>query len=450
MPTTVRRAPVPLAWVPLVALLAACGGGETPPASTQGTPSAPPAAAPEKKPSGGFDLAALRKEDETPAPAPAPAPAEAAKPTPAPDAPKATPAPAPASAEAGTSAPDAPVSVSDIGDSEVLAAWSADEREALEELTPEERQELMDAKRKEIFLARGGTLIRDSGKMEDQGIDEATGMRGPARPDAPPVDLPPPDLQAILGAFASTDPETRAAGADMAARYEDKAAAVKFMIPLLKDRDPEVRAIAASTMGILGRVEAIAPLVKLLEREPKDVVRASALRSIGQIGGPDGVAALRTLAKEGYEPMDRSASIALLMEMKEPAALRDLLAAALKDMASEVRLSAVIAVRTFEFREFGGDVAGMLEDASDAVIIEAMRALGVLGTRSAVGPMVKILVKPHPESDNPEAVQDAAATALKGITGQDFGVVTARTDGERLAAIDAWRSWWEKNRADWR
>ncbi|MHC4925047.1 MAG: HEAT repeat domain-containing protein [Planctomycetota bacterium] len=427
-------------------LLAGCGGDsdESGSESASTDPVAETPAAEETGSAGdGMDLVALKKAagEEPTAPA-EPEDTGSAEP----EAPAEVPAETPEKKPEG---PPPPKQLSDISDHEVLSAFDEDEREALAEMPEEERQEFLHDKRLEIFKSRGGVLLEGSGKMEDQEVDADTGMRGPARPDRPTKELPPPDLRGILQDLGSRDPETRARGAESAKRFEDKVVAARHILEVLDDPDPEIRAIAAGTLGALGQVDTIPRLETVLAKDPKPGVRAMALRAIRDIGGEASIGALQRIVADGEEPDDRASALGFLTDMEKPELVKDLMAGALDDLGFQVRQQAVRTARTFGMKRYESTMLPMLEDFDENVVLECIRAFGTFKTRSAVGPLVGVLVKPDPEWENPDGMQDAAATSLKAITGKDNGYSGTAPDKQRLAAIDAWRVWWVKNKAEW-
>ena len=281
--------------------------------------------------------------------------------------------------------------------------------------------------------------------------DEATGLRGPARPDAvKPADLPPADLARILRDIGSRDPEIRAGGIEAARRFEDKAVASRHVLSLLADKDADVRAIAANVLGSLGQGSSVEPLLALLEKEPKDQVRSMAVRALRDIGGREAVAGLAKVVRDSLEPTDRSAALGMLTDMKEIGEVRGLLAKAFDDLAPEVRQQACVCVRTLEMDDFNETMLGLLEDYSENVTVDAIRSLGARKARVAVPALMKILLKPDPEAENPDELQNVANGALENITGVKQGFDSTLPDEQRLAAIDAWKSWWAKNRATWK
>jgi HEAT repeat protein len=265
-----------------------------------------------------------------------------------------------------------------------------------------------------------------------------------------PKDLPPPELREILLDLASSDAELRARGAESAKRFPDKAVAAKHLIPLLQDKDPEIRAIAASTLGDLKQPEAVAPLAKILEKGDRDPVRAMALKALGDIGGPKARDALRALVRGGAESSDRAFALGMLVKMKEVGDVKDLVPAALDDLNEGVRMQAVLAIREFKIQGFESQLMKRLEDFSEQVAQEAVRALVATGGRAAVPTLVRMLVKPDPDLEDPEAMQGVLNQALVQITGVDFGYDPTHPDDVRAEAIDRWRLWWEKNKATWK
>jgi HEAT repeat protein len=446
-------------------LLAACGDDKPqpapkPPADGKAAETKPADPKPADPATPGLDLASLKGPETAPppapspdaAPAPAPAPDGAAAARPAPD-PAPAPEPAPP-ASTDPAKPPPPGNPDEITDTEVLLTWSQEEREALNEMKPEEKAKEMRKRRLEIFKERGGKLEAASGKMGEKGSDPATGERGPARPDAPkPQDLAPSDLRDILSDIASSDPEIRARGIESARRYTDKAVAARYMIPLLEDKDPDLRAIVCSTLGSLKQADAVDPLEKLVAKTgEKDAVRARAIHAIGEIGGLQGRSALRRIAREGGEPSDRADALGMLIKLREVMEVKDLLKPALSDLDAGVRQQAVTAVKEFNLKSFETDIYPRLKDASEQVVVEAARALGVLQARGAVGLLVDLIV--HVEEDeeieDPDAIQNACNIALEQITGVKQGFDTSLPDEQKKAAVDNWRIWWKKNKATWK
>jgi hypothetical protein len=436
----------------VAALVAACGGKETPPVDAPAekpAATAPPAAAPKEDLAAALARAhgASKGPDEAPpAPTPKDPPAETASGGPVAPAPTGSAAPVPAApAKPGK----VPKSLAEITDKDALASFDEEEREAVAAMPEAVQRKFLDGKRMEIFLARGGVLS-DSGRMEDQKVDEKTGLRGEGRPDAPKGEVIPVSLQVVMQALASPDPETRAAGAESARRYADKAEAAKFIGTLLTDKDPELRAIAAGTLGKLQQESSVPLLEERIAKEGSDEARTAMVRAIRDIGGAAGVASLRKMAREGEEPADRAAAIAFLTDMRDPSLVSDLIGAALQDFAADVRQAGVIAIRTHGLKGHGDALVKCLDDISEQVLVESVRALGVVQHRPAVPKLMRLLLKPDEEAEEPETQRAAASEALRKITGQEIAYDVTLPDADRVVALDAWRTWWEKNKATWK
>ena len=431
-------------------LPAACGGAEAPKPAPK--TAVAKAADPVEAPSGGsgMDLSSL-KGPEDPKPAdPKPADPKPADPKPA-DPKPAGKDPAEKPADTGKSAKAPPGSPDEILESEVLASWAQDEREALNEMAPADREKEIHKRRLEIFKERGGKLDASSGKMGEKAVEGPDGTRGPARPEAiKEQEIPPAALQDVLADLASRDPEIRARGVESAKRFPDKSVACRHLVPLLEDKDPELRAIVCSTLGDLKQADAVPALAKLIEKGDKDAVRAMALKALGDIGGPQARAALREIVREGSEPSDRATALGQLVKQREVGEVKDLLGKALDDLSADVRQQAVVAIREFNLQSFEKELYARLEDASENVIVETIRTFGAMNSRASVPALMKILLKPDPEAEDPEAFQIAANAALETITGVTQGYVDTLPDAQKAAAVDSWRIWWNKNKATWK
>jgi HEAT repeat protein len=435
----------------LAALLlaaAACGKSE-PAAEEKPKEEKPPE--PTASASPGLDLGSLGVDTTTEAAPPPPPPAPAAEgpaPAPAPETPKPdAPKPEGPPAPEGPPKPPPPSSPDEITEAEVLKTWSVEEREALNEMKPAEREEEIRKARLKIFKERGGVLDTSTDASGQKKVDETTGERGAPRPKSTDVkDLPPPALQDILSDLASKDPEIRARGADSAGRYPDKAVATRHLAPLLKDKDEDLRQLVAATLGSLGQEDAVAPLAALVERGDKDPVRTMAIKALHDIPGPASTAALRAIVREGSEPADRADALAMLIKRKNADDVKDLVEESLKSLSPAVRRYAVVAIREFKLKEREADLAPLMEDFSEQVIMETMRAYGDFGTKSAVKGIVRVLLKPGEDAEDPEGLQNAANEALVKITGEDKGFAPDLPDEKREEVLNVWKAWWDKNR----
>jgi len=431
----------------LAAVLAAAACGKSEPAPPEPPPAEAKGPDPATPRAPGLALSTLQKTAE-PAPEATPPPAPEAPPPEAPPAEPAKPAEPPPE---GPPKPAPPGSPDEITDTEVLASWSVEEREALNEMEPAEREGEIRKRRLQMFKDRGGVLDASTDPSGHKKADETTGERGAARPTAvDPKDLPPPDLRDILADLASSDLDVRARGADAAGRYPDRAVATKHLVPLLKDKNEDLRQLVAATLGALGQEEAVAPLAAVIEKGDRDPVRTMAIRALHDIPGKGSSAALRKIVREGTEPSDRADALAMLIRRKDAGEVKDLVKECLGSLSPEVRRYAVVAIREFGLREREADLAPLLEDFSERVIMEAMLAYGDFGTKSAVKDIVRILLKPGAEAEDPEGLQNAANEALEKITGEDKGYDPSLPDEKRQEILALWRHWWDKNKDKWK
>jgi len=72
--------------------------------------------------------------------------------------------------------------------------------------------------------------------------------------------------------------------------------------------------------------------------------------------------------------------------------------------------------------------------------IRAIVALGLRGEKAAVSTLLKLLTSAD------ESVRDAAADALRKITGNDFGPKTGDTNEQVEKSLKKWEEWWNANK----
>jgi hypothetical protein len=80
-----------------------------------------------------------------------------------------------------------------------------------------------------------------------------------------------------------------------------------------------------------------------------------------------------------------------------------------------------------------------LRDADGEIRRAAARACAMRDEREHVPELIRLLEDPEPP------VARAAHTALKALTGQDFGPLKDARRAERTKAIAAWKAWWQSN-----
>lgn len=176
-----------------------------------------------------------------------------------------------------------------------------------------------------------------------------------------------------------------------------RGATVKDNVRNLTNEDPEVRRKAVVALGERRNADVTNILCAVLETDKDPLVRAAAAEALGKIGNPSAIPTLvKALDDERY--MVRWDAVKALGELKAGPAIPNLERVAKTDRQSDVRLAAV-------------------------------NALGKIGGKEAIGPLIDVL------SDKDENIAYFASQNLARLTGQSFGVQPTK-----------WTQWWEENR----
>jgi HEAT repeat protein len=192
-----------------------------------------------------------------------------------------------------------------------------------------------------------------------------------------PSDLPP-DLKKELASTFDADPKGRAKAAEaIGKRGVHAAAAVPFLIRLLRD-DAEVG-------------------------EMPHTVSFSAWTALAAIGRPAVEACLSALKRSSGEP--RESLILVLGSIRDPRAI-DTLASLLENPSPSVRCQAVWALTDFDDRRVVPPLLRAVKDDDDRVRENATRGLGSHRDPDAVGPLIACL------KDKNLVVRREAATSL--------------------------------------
>ena len=300
--------------------------------------------------------------------------------------------------------------------------------------------------------------------------------------------------------LADSDRSVRRRAALAAGRIGD-AGAVPALIPLLQDSELEVRQMAAFALGLIGEPLAVDPLLAAL-KDPEPVVRGRAAEALGQIGDARAAPAIAQMVVgalppkaplvtvRGDDPASltdpwleprlgvfalarlkdaRSAQAALLLAGKprfdwwaatwtamrlENPALRPLLVAA---VTSTDPLSRAYGARGLGALKDPADLdtlLPLLRDRDETVVVNAVRAVALLGEARAVPPVSALLRSPSSvlrvealkalsvlppdrglrerviaEVGSPEPWMRAAALqALARMEREDFALVLANLD----------------------
>lgn len=198
---------------------------------------------------------------------------------------------------------------------------------------------------------------------------------------------------------------------------------------VLGDPDPNVRLAAAAAMGSSGLADAVSPLLGHLD-DPSLEVRAEVARALGRIGDARAVVPLIGKVQDSASEVRRAVARSLgeLGDLRASSALM----LALQDTMQEVRIEAVGALGKLRSDEATLAIAALLEggDLGDAgglgvfggkssggagtseVRAAALRALGRIGSETAVKALVAALAKDDPSIQR-SPVREALAAAGK-------------------------------------
>lgn len=210
-------------------------------------------------------------------------------------------------------------------------------------------------------------------------------------------------LRYELAALGSRRPWRRATAAfvlgDMAS-----ASAIPALLEALDDPSREVRAAAARSLGRLGAVGAVEPLVHALAA--KTIPRSVAGQALLDLGQP-ALPGLRDLLESG--DASTRAIAAELLGLIGGAAEGPSLLRALTDASAEVRAKAGRALGRVGAAAAAAALREALEDRVPFVRVAAARSLGDLGDRGAVPQLLELA------RSNRFEVAQAAAQALLAI-----------------------------------
>lgn len=154
--------------------------------------------------------------------------------------------------------------------------------------------------------------------------------------------------------------------------------AVDALSAALRDPDEEVGKSAAASLGSLGEMAAVVPLVSILQdREASRWLRYEAAKALEAVGSPTAVPALVGVMADTDAPLRRLAARAL-GSIGDPSAGPPLLSA-LTDDAEEVREAAAAAVGALKAPGGTGELVRLLRDPHAEVRVAAADALAEYG-----------------------------------------------------------------------
>lgn len=188
------------------------------------------------------------------------------------------------------------------------------------------------------------------------------------------------------------DPEVRSRAA-MAIDYIGDSSAVPALIAALSDADASVRGRAAGALRDFGDPSAASALLQRLS-DPDEGMRANAAIALGTCGDQSALPALIRLLSDPQEIVRLEAEMAI-GEIGDPEGLSvQALARRVSDESWEVRIVAIKVLAHLEDSRAVPALVGALNDRFYEVQVEAVRALGEVGSDArAVRPLMEMLTR---------------------------------------------------------
>jgi HEAT repeat protein len=221
-------------------------------------------------------------------------------------------------------------------------------------------------------------------------------------------------LDAAAQKLSSGDPSLRRQGADALARLHDQQAA-PYLVKVLSDESAPVRASAVDGLCQLAYRPASAKIAEMLGQDKDPIVRQQAASSLAYMSDASAGPALVKALKDGSVAVRYAAANTLGAMKYAPA--EDALIALLSDPG--MRRVAISALGQLKSEKAAPAIFSALSDPDKYTRLEAVRALGAIGDKSAAPELEKKLDK----AEEP-AVRMEAALALSKM-GDNAGLVTA-------------------------
>jgi HEAT repeat protein len=202
--------------------------------------------------------------------------------------------------------------------------------------------------------------------------------------------------------------------------------AVEPLIATLQDKDSYVRLMAASALGDIGDSRAVEPLLKTFKDDLAEDTRSYAAKALGKINSAPANEAVLTALQTALKDKNlniRCAAACALGDMKVTKAIPSLVEL-LGHNAYCVREAASAALAEIG-KPAVESLLKSLDNEDPRTRQHAAVALGMIGDRRAVGPLINRL------DDKDGIVQGKVIEVLEKITGQKYG-----------QHRDKWRTWW--------
>ncbi len=230
-----------------------------------------------------------------------------------------------------------------------------------------------------------------------------------------------------LAGLADPKPAVRRASAEILGKLQVREA-VDPLVVALKDPDPDVRGAALDALRLLNASEAVDSIAACLS-DPVPAVRARAINALGALASKS--AHEWTRALNDPDPVVRGRAVAAFCRLGDAANAHAGLAMLLDSPDPSFRMAGLTSLSECHDGADAGRIAGFVNDASVGVRLAAVQALGALGDRNAVAPLLQAL------DDSDERVRRSAAEVLQSIPNASQPLLHLLREGSERAQAAA-------------
>ncbi|MCK5655627.1 MAG: HEAT repeat domain-containing protein, partial [Candidatus Aureabacteria bacterium] len=234
----------------------------------------------------------------------------------------------------------------------------------------------------------------------------------------------------IVEKFQDPDPEISRAAAKALMNYGDT------LYNCMNSENPDIRRSIVIAVGLLGKSESSAILLKGLE-DSDPFIRVASLKSLEKIGDKKAVKkALKLL--DDSSPNVRVASISYLIFCGNRSVV-DNVAEKLSDENYIVRVAVLQAIAEFNARKYLQEVQSALKKDQPYARAVAAETLGKIGEDDKN--TIKVLLNAL-STDEAINVRLNSASSLRELTGNNFGYTKDALSSEKYEAVRKWKKWW--------
>jgi len=195
-------------------------------------------------------------------------------------------------------------------------------------------------------------------------------------------------VEPLIGVLQDENNDVRTAVASTLGEIGD-VRAVEPLIALLQDK--AVRDRVVSALGKLKDRRAVEPLIEILHDDKDWSIRRDVIRAFGQIGGERAITQLLPLLQDQDHRLREEAIRGLAACQAHQAV--EFVIAALQDSHFEVQYEAVRALGQLKDMRATKPLLAFLEQADDNILGETIRALGEIGDPQAITPLIALTKK---------------------------------------------------------